>query len=114
MSVAAPASSSFTAEACVIPAWSGPSSSAGARRETIGRMDDRRGGVSPRLLAGLEAVPDALAAALTSVPSDRLRWRPADWGGSPGESFSAIEHVCHVRDIERDGYHVRIRRLLDE
>jgi len=36
------------------------------------------------------------------------------WGGSPGEPFCAIEHVCHLRDIERDGYHVRIRRLLTE
>jgi hypothetical protein len=36
------------------------------------------------------------------------------WDGSPGETFSALEHVCHVRDIERDGYHVRIRRLVEE
>jgi len=33
---------------------------------------------------------------------------------TPGEPFCAIEHVCHLRDIERDGYHVRIRRLLTE
>jgi hypothetical protein len=68
----------------------------------------------PHLIAGLEDMPRALESAIAQVPRARLSWRPADWGGSPGESFSAIEHACHVRDIERDGYHVRIRRLLEE
>ena len=48
------------------------------------------------------------------MPADRLRWKPESWGGSPGETFSALEHVCHVRDIERDGYQVRVRRMLEE
>jgi DinB superfamily len=30
------------------------------------------------------------------------------------ETFSAIGHLCHLRDIEIDGYHVRLRRLRDE
>jgi hypothetical protein len=30
------------------------------------------------------------------------------------ETFSAIGHLCHLRDIEIDGYHQRIRRLRAE
>ena len=32
----------------------------------------------------------------------------------PSEAFTAIEQVCHVRDIEIEGYQVRFRRTLDE
>jgi len=32
----------------------------------------------------------------------------------PSEPLTAIEQLCHVRDIEIDGYHVRIRRTLAE
>ena len=30
------------------------------------------------------------------------------------EEFSALENVCHLRDIEIEGYAVRISRILDE
>ena len=30
------------------------------------------------------------------------------------EEFSALEHVCHMRDIEIEGYGVRIQRILNE
>jgi hypothetical protein len=46
-----------------------------------------------------------LAGALTE--EDR-RWRPS------GAEFSVLENVCHLRDIEREGYAARIRRLLVE
>jgi len=32
----------------------------------------------------------------------------------PSEPLTAIEQVCHVRDIEIEGYHVRFRRTLAE
>lgn len=70
--------------------------------------------LSPELLRGLGSTPSELEAAVRLVPKPRLRWKPASWAGSPGETFSVLEHACHLRDIERDGYHVRIRRLLDE
>jgi hypothetical protein len=38
--------------------------------------------------------------------SDIFRWRDSD-----GE-FSALEHVCHLRDIEVEGYAFRINRIL--
>jgi hypothetical protein len=66
------------------------------------------------LLSDLEDMPRQLERALRLIPLDRLGWKPESWGGSPGETFSALEHVCHLRDIERDGYHVRIQRMLDE
>jgi hypothetical protein len=71
-------------------------------------------GLVPELIAGLHAMPDDLARLIRQIPSGRLNWKPEVWDGSPGETFSPVEHVCHVRDIERDGYHVRIRRLLEE
>ena len=66
------------------------------------------------LLSELEDMPRQLEQALRLVPRDRLGWKPESWGGCPSETFSALEQVCHLRDIERDGYHVRIQRMLDE
>src|SRR6266404_2831814 len=42
------------------------------------------------------------------------RWTPDSWEGSPGETFSAIQHACHLRDIEVDGYQLRIKRTIEE
>lgn len=68
----------------------------------------------PELLRGLESMPSELEAAVRLVPRDSLPWKPAAWAGSPGETFSILEHVCHLRDIDRDGYRVRIGRMLAE
>jgi hypothetical protein len=38
----------------------------------------------------------------------RLAERPA-----PG-AFSLVEHACHLRDLEREGYLVRVRRMIAE
>ena len=66
------------------------------------------------LLRELADMPRQLADALRLLPADRLAWRPESWGGCPSEHFSALEQVCHLRDIEADGYYVRIRRMLEE
>jgi hypothetical protein len=68
----------------------------------------------PDLLSELADMPRQLERELQQIPRDRLGWRPESWGGCPSETFSALEQVCHLRDIERDGYHVRIRRMLEE
>ena len=65
-------------------------------------------------LASLAAMPDRLEAAFRLVPEARRTWTPASWEGIPGERFSPLGQVCHVRDIERLGYHVRIERMLTE
>ena len=59
-------------------------------------------------------MPDRLSEAFSLVPADRHDWTPPSWEGIPGERFSALGQLCHVRDIERLGYHVRISRLLAE
>ncbi len=65
-------------------------------------------------LAGLAAMPDRLEAAFGLVPAGRGGWTPPSWEGIPGERFSPVGQVCHVRDIEVLGYHVRIGRMLAE
>jgi hypothetical protein len=40
--------------------------------------------------------------------SDILRWRNSD------DEFSVLEHLCHLRDIEAEGYALRIERILKE
>ena len=66
------------------------------------------------LLSELEEMPHQLERTLRLIPRERLSWKPESWEGSPAENFSVLEHVCHLRDIEADGYHVRIQRMLDE
>jgi hypothetical protein len=48
------------------------------------------------------------------MPIGLVHWRPDSWEGIPSERLTAIEQVCHVRDIEIDGYHMRFRRTLTE
>jgi hypothetical protein len=70
--------------------------------------------LSNTTLSALAAMPDRLEAAFLLVPARHRAWKPASWEGIPGERFSPIGQVCHVRDIEIDGYHVRIARMLAE
>ena len=65
-------------------------------------------------IESLAAMPAALEALYRSFPAGAALWKPRSWEGIPGETFSALEQLCHLRDIELDGYQVRIRRLLDE
>jgi hypothetical protein len=68
----------------------------------------------PVTLNFLTAFPDQLEAAYAAIPSNLKHWAPSSWDGVPSEALTAIEQVCHVRDIEIDGYHVRFRRTLEE
>ena len=68
----------------------------------------------PITLAALEAFPRALEQHYAGFPVDHVHWAPASWDGVPSEPFTAIEQICHVRDIEIEGYQVRFRRTLDE
>ena len=65
-------------------------------------------------LLALAAFPDQLEAHFAAFPPAFTRWAPASWDGVPSEALTAIEQLCHVRDIEIDGYRVRIRRTLAE
>ena len=62
----------------------------------------------------LARFPERLEAFHAEVPAAHAHFAPASWDGIPSESFTPIEQVCHVRDIEIDGYQVRFRRALGE
>ena len=53
-------------------------------------------------------MPDFVLAAIIAVGRDGVRFKL-----SP-EDFSLLEHACHLRDLEREGYLVRIRRMIAE
>jgi DinB superfamily len=65
-------------------------------------------------LNALAVFPEQLEAHYTAIPQKFTNFAPASWDGIPSERFTPIEQVCHVRDIEIDGYHVRLRRVLRE
>ena len=62
----------------------------------------------PEAVSRLESMPAFHAPALASVPAADLARQAV-----PGE-FSLVEHACHLRDLEREGYLVRVRRMLSE
>jgi hypothetical protein len=64
--------------------------------------------------AALEAFPDQLQSLYEAFPLESKHFAPASWEGAPSEPLTAIEQVCHVLDIEVEGYQVRIQRTLDE
>jgi hypothetical protein len=64
--------------------------------------------------AALEAFPDRLSSLYESFPLESKHFAPASWEGVPSEPLTAIEQICHVLDIEVEGYQVRIQRTLDE
>ena len=68
----------------------------------------------PITLTALEAFPRELEKHYAAFPPEFVHWAPESWVGVPSEPFTAIEQVCHVRDIEIEGYQVRFRRTLDE
>lgn len=65
-------------------------------------------------LRTLAAFPDQVEALFAAFPPDARTWAPASWEGIPSEALTAHEQICHLRDIEKDGYQVRIRRTLTE
>jgi hypothetical protein len=60
------------------------------------------------LLLTLESTPALLSRAAALLSPAEARRRPAAGG------FSFVENVWHLADLERDGYGVRIRRILAE
>jgi hypothetical protein len=65
-------------------------------------------------LTALEEFPRALEQHYAAFPREHVHWTPPSWDGIPSEHFTAIEQICHVRDIEIEGYQVRFRRTLAE
>jgi DinB family protein len=70
--------------------------------------------VNHATLTALRTFPDLLEAHFGQFPESRRHWAPASWDGVPSEALTAIEQLCHVRDIETEGYQRRIERTLVE
>ena len=60
------------------------------------------------MLQRLEAMPAFVEAALHEAGEENYALRPSS------EEFALVEHACHLRDLEREGYLVRVRRMLSE
>jgi len=60
------------------------------------------------LLKFLDETPNQLANSTAGLSNTELRFQ-----NSPDE-FSVLENVCHLRDLELQGYTPRIRRILAE
>ena len=56
----------------------------------------------------LRATPLAVSLLIKGLSEEQLRHR-----NSP-EEFSALENLCHLRDIEVEGYSQRIRKIVEE
>jgi hypothetical protein len=61
-----------------------------------------------RLGEFLEQTPEVVQKTVAELFPSELTLKPS------AREFSALEHVCHLNDIEREGYKERIRRLLEE
>lgn len=60
------------------------------------------------LVRALAATPAKIPGLLENISDEQLRRQ-----GPEGE-FSVVESVCHLRDIEAEGYATRIKRILAE
>jgi hypothetical protein len=83
-------------------------------------VEDIRRDISPRepmhpvTLEALKAFPAQLEAHYAAIPAKFKHWKPVSWEGIPSEQLTAIEQVCHVRDVEIEGYQLRFQRALKE
>lgn len=59
-------------------------------------------------LSALTAMPDALQKRLAGLSEQQLRFKPS------AATFSVLENVCHLRDIEVEGYARRLQLLLTQ
>jgi hypothetical protein len=71
-------------------------------------MTDETSETFAELIAGLARMPELVAKLVSDLPAQAVRTKP-----SPDE-FSALENICHLRDIEIEGYSTRIKRILAE
>ena len=60
------------------------------------------------LLDALQTFPERVSTFVAAFPARHRQTR----AGSG--HFSLVEHLCHLRDLEREGYALRIRRILAE
>jgi hypothetical protein len=69
---------------------------------------DFRSVTLPEALQRLAEMPAILRDKVAQATAAQLRWRPNE------QAFCLVEHACHLRDLEREGYAVRLARMLAE
>jgi transcriptional regulator with XRE-family HTH domain len=86
--------------------------------DVTARLARALGCLIDQLMAPIEDFAGRIAtlAAMPSKVRDIVGLIPHDaWTSGPGRGgFSLIEHVCHLRDIDGDGYRERVERMLTE
>jgi hypothetical protein len=60
------------------------------------------------LLGFLAETPASVRRLVGSLSASEARWKPS------AAEFSALEQVCHLSDLEREAYAVRIEKLMHE
>ncbi|HEX8652059.1 MAG TPA: DinB family protein [Pyrinomonadaceae bacterium] len=60
------------------------------------------------LVRELADAPRVVRQVADRLTNDDSRWKPTS------EEWSVLEHLCHLRDIEQEGYTVRIEKLRHE
>lgn len=60
------------------------------------------------LVKSLEDTPRKIKQLVSDLGESKVRERSGD------NTWSVVEHVCHLRDIEKEGYAIRITKLLTE
>jgi hypothetical protein len=71
-------------------------------------MTDETSETFAELIAGLARMPEVVAKLVGDLPAHVIRTKPS------ADEFSALENICHLRDIEIEGYSARIKRILAE
>lgn len=62
----------------------------------------------PGLVQHLHNTSHRLSQLIEGIADAELRWKPSEL------EFSALENLCHLRDLEVQGYGPRINRILEE
>jgi DinB superfamily len=62
----------------------------------------------------LALFPKQLAQLFDCFSSEQWNWRPQSWDGIPSEKLTALEQICHVFDVELEGYRIRFERTRTE
>jgi len=60
------------------------------------------------LVRSLEHTPRRIKQLVSDLGENKLRERSRE------QTWAVVEHICHLRDIEQEGYAVRITKLLTE
>lgn len=60
------------------------------------------------LIGQLAAMPSQVMQRLAAITPSQRKLRPA------GMAFSALEHLCHLRDLDTDAFAIRVRAMLQQ